>query len=138
MTGRGKAKAPSAASEPEASPAIGDKPDGFVGPSTDPATNLLLANLALTGGMELVRRGLEHGLLGKGYAPGKARSLLKDRSLTQTLAGAALTRLATRSVPGAILVGGGLLAKTLYDRRRRKVEDETTNDPTGAKDPQDP
>jgi hypothetical protein len=25
---------------------------------------------------------------------------------------------ATRSVPGAILVGGGLLAKALYDRRK--------------------
>jgi hypothetical protein len=27
-------------------------------------------------------------------------------------------RMATRSVPGAILVGGGILAKMLYDRRR--------------------
>ncbi len=26
-----------------------------------------------------------------------------------------------RSVPGAILVGGGLLAKTLYDRRKGKA-----------------
>lgn len=95
--------------------------DNFIGPSTDPATNLLLANLALTGGVELVRRGLEHGLLGKTYAPDKARKLLKSRSLMQSLAGAALTRIAMRSVPGAILVGGGLLAKTLYDRRKGKA-----------------
>ena len=40
-------------------------------------------------------------------------------SLLTGIAGAALVRIATRSVPGAIVVGGGLLAKTLYDRRRR-------------------
>jgi hypothetical protein len=34
-----------------------------------------------------------------------------------------VARVATRSVPGALLVGGGLLAKTLYDRSisRRKA-----------------
>jgi hypothetical protein len=41
-------------------------------------------------------------------------------SLLAGIAGAALVRVATRSVPGAIVVGGGLLAKTLYDRRRAK------------------
>ena len=39
----------------------------------------------------------------------------------QTLVGTALARIATRSVPGAIVIGGGLLAKTLYDRRRGKA-----------------
>lgn len=94
---------------------------GFIGPSPDPKTNILLANIALTGGVELVRRGLEHGLLGRAYAPDKARKLLKTRSLGQSIVGTALTRLAVRSVPGAILVGGGLLAKTLFDRRRSKA-----------------
>jgi hypothetical protein len=41
-------------------------------------------------------------------------------SLLSGIAGMALVRIATRSVPGAIVVGGGLLAKTLYDRRREK------------------
>ena len=40
--------------------------------------------------------------------------------LAKGLTGAALARLATRSVPGAIVVGGGLLAKMLYDRRHAK------------------
>ena len=39
----------------------------------------------------------------------------------QTLVSTALARIATRSVPGAIVIGGGLLAKTLYDRRRGKA-----------------
>ncbi|MEO0032652.1 MAG: hypothetical protein RIS94_2410, partial [Pseudomonadota bacterium] len=42
-------------------------------------------------------------------------------SLTQSLVGTAIARLATRSVPGAIVVGGGMLAKTLYDRRKGKA-----------------
>jgi len=94
---------------------------GFVGPSPNAETNRILASILLTGGVELVRRGLERGLLGKGYAPNKARKLLKATSLGQSLAGAAVTKLATRSVPGAILVGGGLLAKTLYERRKGKA-----------------
>lgn len=114
---------PKAAPEPERAQrgAPGEDETGFIGPSTDPATNSLLAGIALTGGLELARRGLEHGLLGKGYAPDKARRLLKHRTLAQSLVGAALTRLALSSVPGAIVVGGGLLAKTLYDRRRSKA-----------------
>ncbi|HWU04504.1 MAG TPA: hypothetical protein VN222_17320 [Novosphingobium sp.] len=34
------------------------------------------------------------------------------------LAGMALLRVATGSVPGAIVVGGGLLAKYLYDKKK--------------------
>lgn len=31
--------------------------------------------------------------------------------------GIAATRIATRSIPGALLVGGAFLAKSIYDRR---------------------
>ena len=44
------------------------------------------------------------------------------RSLSRALAGAALTRIATRSVAGALVVGGSLLARSLYDRRRAQKE----------------
>ncbi len=37
-----------------------------------------------------------------------------------SLIGAIAVRIATRSVPGALLVGGALLAKALYDRRKAK------------------
>ncbi len=43
-------------------------------------------------------------------------------SIIRSIAGAALTRIATRSVPGALAVGGTLLAKSLYDRRRARKE----------------
>ncbi len=40
--------------------------------------------------------------------------------LAGKMIGAALVRIATRSVPGAIIVGGGMLAKTLHDRRKAR------------------
>lgn len=43
-----------------------------------------------------------------------------------TLMGAIAARIATRSVPGALLVGGALLAKALYDKRK---VDETPTKP---------
>ena len=34
--------------------------------------------------------------------------------------GIAATRLATRSIPGALLVGGAFVAKKLYDKRKER------------------
>jgi hypothetical protein len=102
--------------EPTSDAAIDE--DAFIGPSPNPKTNLLLADVALRGGALLVRQGLERGLLGQRYAPDKARKIIKGRSLGESLVSSVVARLAMRSVPGAILVGGGLLAKTLYDRRK--------------------
>lgn len=48
---------------------------------------------------ELIGRRSGNGLLGAGI-------------------GLVATRIATRSIPGAVIVGGAILAKTLYDRRQ--------------------
>lgn len=49
-------------------------------------------------------------------------SAIAERSAGRGLLGAGLgvvaTRLATRSVPGALLVGGAFVAKKLYDQRK--------------------
>ena len=42
------------------------------------------------------------------------------RGIAGKIAGAALVRVATRSVPGAILVTGGLIAKAVHDKRKAK------------------
>lgn len=76
-----------------------------------PVTNLILADIALRGGSMLLRTAVGRGLMAAGGLP-KAR--FGQRFVTTTLA-----KVATRSVPGAIVVGGGLLAKTLYDRAHR-------------------
>ncbi len=94
----------------------------YDGPSPNPATNLVLADIALRGGGQLLRHAVERSLLGVKYSPGKARDIVKGRTMMQTLVGTAVARLATRSVPGAIIVGGGLLAKTLYDRRKGRAQ----------------
>lgn len=94
------------------------------GPSPNPMTNLIIADVALRGGGRLLRHVIERTLLGVKYPPGKARAIINGRTLTQTLLGTTAARLATRSVPGALLVGGGLLAKTLYDRSKKRGEAE--------------
>jgi len=87
-------------------------------PSPNPMTNILIADIALRGGGRLLRHVVERGVLGVKYSPEKAQNIVKGRSMAQTLIGTAIARVATRSVPGAIIVGGGLLAKALYDRRK--------------------
>ena len=90
------------------------------GISPNPMTNLLIADLALRGGGQLLRHAIERTVLGAKFTPDKAKKIVKGRSMVQTLLGTAAARIATRSVPGAIVVGGGLLAKALYDRREGK------------------
>ena len=89
-------------------------------PSPNPMTNLIIADLALRGGGQLLRHAVERTLLGAVYSRAEAKNLVKGRTMAQTLIGTAIARIAIRSVPGAIVIGGGLLAKTLYDRRRGK------------------
>ena len=89
-------------------------------PSPNPMTNVLLADIALRGGGQILRHAVERLVLGVKYSPDKAKDIVKGRSMAQTLVSTAIARLATRSVPGAIIVGGGLLAKTLYDRSQDK------------------
>lgn len=99
----------------------GDTAGDLRGPSPNPMTNLVIADLALRTSGQLMRHAVERALLGTKYTPEKAKQIVKGRSIAQTMIGTAIARVATRSVPGAILVGGGLLAKTLYDRSRARA-----------------
>lgn len=90
----------------------------FGGPSPNPRTNMIVADVALRSGSMLARRAVERALLGSRYTPRKARAILKGRGIGETLLHTAIAKVATRSVPGMIMVGGGLLAKTLYDRHK--------------------
>lgn len=97
------------------------KPNKLPGPSTNPATNLLIADIAMRGVGRIVRHSLQKGVLRTRYDRDKARDIVDNRSIVSALAIYGVTKLATRSVPGALLVGGGLLAKTLYDRSKSRV-----------------
>lgn len=96
------------------------KLDKVPGPSPNPMTNLILTDLLLRGSGQIMRHAVETSLLKTKYDAGKAKKIIAGRSLTQTLIATAVARLATRSVPGMILVGGGTLAKLLYDRSKDK------------------
>ncbi len=96
------------------------KLDRVDGPSPNPMTNLILTDLLLRGGGQMLRHAVEASLLKTKYDAGKAKKIIAGRSLTQTLVATAVARFATRSVPGMILVGGGTLAKLLYDRSQDK------------------
>ena len=93
--------------------------DKVPAPSPNPMTNLIIADVALRAGGALLRHGVERGLIGTKLGTKKAGRVIKGRSMMQTLVGTAIARIATHSLPGAIIVGGGMLAKTLYDRKRK-------------------
>ncbi|MFM5932159.1 MAG: hypothetical protein ACKOPQ_14745 [Novosphingobium sp.] len=88
------------------------------GLSPNPMTNLMITDLLLRGGGRLLKNVVEKSVLGASFTPAKAKKIVKGRSMAQTLVGTALARIATRSVPGAIVVGGGMLAKALYERKK--------------------
>lgn len=116
-----RAQEAASATKQKVKAALPGEPEQLHGPSPNPHTNLLIADVALRSSSLLMRRAVERGLLGSKYPARKARAILQGRGWSETLLHTALARVAVRSVPGAILVGGGLIAKTLYDRSREHV-----------------
>jgi hypothetical protein len=78
------------------------------------ADNRLLSRIARQNGGKLLNAAIDTLLPVDGAKAGKA-------SLLGTVAGAVALRVATRSVPGAIVVGGALIAKRVYDRKQAKA-----------------
>ncbi|GEM_PF-1449874 len=95
-----------------------DASKAMPGPSSNAATNLLITDVAVRGLALLMRRGMERSLLSRRLNSQKAEEIVQGRTWRQTLLSAAVSRLATRSVPGLLVVGSGLLAKAAFDRSR--------------------
>lgn len=102
--------------------------DGMPGPSENPATNFVIADIAIRAGAYLARRGFEKGMLAGRYGKDTAHAIVANKSLKHTLVSTLLARVATRSIPGALLVGGGAVAKTLLDRRKTRLEAKAEGD----------
>ena len=92
--------------------------DGLPDVSPNPMTNLILTDIALRGVSRVARRVAEQKMLSKRYSKENAKKVMAGRSVGETLLAAVVARAATKSVPGAVVIGGGLLAKALYDRRK--------------------
>ena len=101
-------------------------------------TRALWSDVALRTATRLVRTNLLDMALNKVMTP-EARAQTQPNSLGMSLIGMAAARIATKSVPGALLVGGGLLAKALYDRNASKKADADTEviDPEQMTDVED-
>ena len=102
--------------------------DQVVGPSPNPSTNLIIHDILLRAGGRLIRTTLEKGLLANRYGKASAQKMVDNRSVTSALASYAVSRIATRSIPGAVIVGTGLVAKTLFDRGRSRHKAQRTGD----------
>ncbi|WP_336987174.1 hypothetical protein [Altererythrobacter aquiaggeris] len=100
------------------------------GPSPNAATNLILSDIAMRSGGRLVRMAVEKGILRTRFNPQLAKDIVQNRGLVSTLASYGVSKIATRSVPGAVLVGGGLLVKTLFDRSQSKRKARRSGDKT--------
>ena len=91
-------------------------------PELSAIATLIVADLAVRAGDRLVRRGIERGLLGG--KPAQTGRVIRGRTLKETVIGTVLAEIARRSVPGAIVVGGGLIAQALRDRRRARQRNQ--------------
>ncbi|MBX7459766.1 hypothetical protein [Qipengyuania huizhouensis] len=108
--------------------ATGGREENVPGPSTNPMTNILLADLMIRAGSYVMRDAIERGMLRGRYGRETAREMIKNKSLGQQAISFALAKVATRSLPGALLVGGGALAKTIFDRSQKRRKSRRKGD----------
>ena len=105
----------------------GDVPE----PSASSAASLVVADLVTRTGSRLLRHFVERNILKTRVDKKTAKHLLGQRPVRSRLTSAALAQIATRSVPGAAIVGTGLLAGTIY-RRGKIIRDAKRGSPAGT------
>ena len=110
--------------------AMPGRKDPVPGPSTNPATNLIIHDIMLRSAGRLSRMAVEKAVLGRQYGKKFAKDAVENRSIVQTLAAYGMTKVATRSVPGALVVGTGLALKVLFDRSLSKRKSRRAGDRT--------
>ena len=71
---------------------------------------------------ELTKTAARHGVAKKSVGSG----------VLGTVAGLIATRIATKSVPGAVLVGGAILGKYLWDKKKERDARDASNPRTVA------
>jgi len=86
-------------------------------PRKIPNTQRVL-DIAVSQGSKAARRALDKRLAKFGLDRKDIRKIEEKRGFAKAFAAAAVTRLATRSVPGALFVGGAIAAKALLGRRK--------------------
>ncbi|MGB3807745.1 MAG: hypothetical protein WA936_11150 [Erythrobacter sp.] len=88
-------------------------------PSSNPATNLIITEIALRALSIIVRNQIETRVAEASYGDKeRAKELVNGRTIVSTLALYGAGKLATRSPLGLGIVATTLVGKTLYDRGR--------------------
>ena len=80
------------------------------------ASSLMLADIAMRLGTSVLRKGVERTFLRGRYGKEAARELVQNRNLGRTAASMIVAKIGSKSLPGAALVGTGLVVKLLFDR----------------------
>jgi hypothetical protein len=84
-----------------------------------------VADMALRKTGSFARKKMDKRLAAHGFTTKDVVKAAKGQEGFGTrFAAAALVRLATRSVPNALVVGGGLVAMALFNRNRQRGEDD--------------
>jgi hypothetical protein len=92
-----------------------------------PMDNRVIARIAREQGPRLIEQTIKALVAGAVVQEEiTAERASKKPSFGKRIASAALVRVATRSVPGAIIVSGGLLAKVLHDRHKARQLPKST------------
>lgn len=116
---------------PVPAPAAPAATPGHVANGSAPATSTPPAHWsrgAISGAGRLISTAANDEMV-RSLISSRAKSNLAAGFFGGTLMGAIAARIATRSVPGALLVGGALLAKAIYDQRKAKEEAELNSKP---------
>jgi hypothetical protein len=100
------------------------------GLSPNPATNLIINDILLRSVGRLSRMTVEKAVLGRKYGSQFAKQAVENRSLVHTLAAYGVTKVATKSVPGALIVGTGLAFKVLFDRSQSRRKSRRAGEKT--------
>ncbi len=107
-------------------------------PTTRPRPGEMVIDIALHQGTQLARQAIHKRLSKMGVSSLDPATIEAGQSFSRQLMASAIARLASRSVPGTMVVGAGLLAKGLYERRRirrdrEKAEQQAASEAAEAK-----
>ncbi|WP_114521690.1 hypothetical protein [Altererythrobacter sp. ZODW24] len=89
-------------------------------PEASTTTKLIVGGVLMRGSERIMRSALGRGLQRAKLDQQTLKDAGKKPGLLSKAVSFGAVRIATKSVPGAVLVGGGLIARTLVRRRRAK------------------
>ena len=92
------------------------------------AASLVLADLVTRAGNSLLKHFVKSTIVKGSYDKKTAKALVGRRTPSQKVTALALAQVATRSVPGAAVVGAGLVAATIYRRGKAKRDARIAGD----------